>query len=350
MNVDLLALTRGREINQLLFNSWQKLHSIARLKLTSPPTNALRSFSSPQNTIASYSQHPNISNSFRKPPRISTNSLIKYGRTKYSSPLSAIWYFHRRITSSPHFQSHAPTKPSKLINFLTNVVPGSSQRFLDKSRSLAADCVAYDLEDSVTPHMKAEARGLVRRAIDQPTPAGIRERAVRINSVDSGLALGDLTEVVSLIRALREYSKKKGKRTRGICYANNALHCPAPITKSFNNRDSKGQLSFRPYLRNGRDLPHTCSTIFIRSIPTPNLPPRSSRIRQIPHKPRPNLRRIASPPRSRLCRRGLRSRSKYHTNTIINRIPLRTLGNRNSRTSSQSSLNNRSCLYNIQVR
>ncbi|KAJ5391427.1 Pyruvate/Phosphoenolpyruvate kinase [Penicillium cosmopolitanum] len=75
-------------------------------------------------------------------------------------------------------------------------VPGSSQRFLDKSRSLAADCVAYDLEDSVTPHMKAEARGLVRRAIDQPTPTSIRERAVRINSVDSGLALGDLAEVL----------------------------------------------------------------------------------------------------------------------------------------------------------
>ncbi|KAJ5082750.1 hypothetical protein N7532_011793 [Penicillium argentinense] len=77
-----------------------------------------------------------------------------------------------------------------------HAVPGSSQRFLDKSRSLAADCVAYDLEDSVTPHMKAEARGLVRRAIDQPAPTNIRERAVRINSVDSGLALGDLTEVL----------------------------------------------------------------------------------------------------------------------------------------------------------
>ncbi|KAJ5606290.1 Pyruvate/Phosphoenolpyruvate kinase [Penicillium lagena] len=75
-------------------------------------------------------------------------------------------------------------------------VPGSSQRFLDKSRSLTADCIAYDLEDSVTPHMKAEARSLVRRAIDQPAPSGIRERAVRINSVDSGLALGDLTEVL----------------------------------------------------------------------------------------------------------------------------------------------------------
>lgn len=50
----------------------------------------------------------------------------------------------------------------------------------------------------MTPHKKAEARTLVRRAIDQPSPAGIRERAVRINSVDSGLALGDLTEIVSL--------------------------------------------------------------------------------------------------------------------------------------------------------
>lgn len=77
-----------------------------------------------------------------------------------------------------------------------SLVPGSSQRFLDKSRSLVADCIAYDLEDSVTPHKKAEARSLVRRAIDQPIPSGLRERAVRINSVDSGLALNDLTEVV----------------------------------------------------------------------------------------------------------------------------------------------------------
>ncbi|RAK91405.1 citrate lyase beta subunit [Aspergillus costaricaensis CBS 115574] len=75
-------------------------------------------------------------------------------------------------------------------------IPGSSQRFIDKSRTLTADCVAYDLEDSVTPHKKAEARSLVRRALDEPAPQGIRERAVRINSVDSGLALGDLTEVL----------------------------------------------------------------------------------------------------------------------------------------------------------
>lgn len=58
----------------------------------------------------------------------------------------------------------------------------------------------------MTPHKKAEARSLVRRAIDQPAPERIRERAVRINSVDSGLALADLTEVVGLFltRFLRE--------------------------------------------------------------------------------------------------------------------------------------------------
>ncbi|EHY58981.1 hypothetical protein HRR83_001755 [Exophiala dermatitidis] len=75
-------------------------------------------------------------------------------------------------------------------------VPGSSQRFLDKSRSLKVDCVAYDLEDSVTPQRKAEARSLVRRALDEPTPSGVKERAVRINSVGSGLALADLQELV----------------------------------------------------------------------------------------------------------------------------------------------------------
>ncbi|KPI36585.1 Citrate lyase subunit beta-like protein, mitochondrial [Cyphellophora attinorum] len=75
-------------------------------------------------------------------------------------------------------------------------VPGSSQKFLDKSRTLTADCIAYDLEDSVTPGRKAEARKLVRTAIDQPTPDNVRERAVRINSVGSGLALADIQEVL----------------------------------------------------------------------------------------------------------------------------------------------------------
>lgn len=68
---------------------------------------------------------------------------------------------------------------------------------LDKSRGIASvDTVAYDLEDSVTPGKKAEARANLRQLLDQPRVPGIREQAVRINSVDSGYALDDLTEVV----------------------------------------------------------------------------------------------------------------------------------------------------------
>ncbi|KAH7060655.1 Pyruvate/Phosphoenolpyruvate kinase-like domain-containing protein [Macrophomina phaseolina] len=76
-------------------------------------------------------------------------------------------------------------------------VPGSSKKMLDKSRGIASvDTVAYDLEDSVTPGKKAEARANLRQLLEQPRVAGIREQAVRINSVDSGYALDDLTEVL----------------------------------------------------------------------------------------------------------------------------------------------------------
>jgi len=69
---------------------------------------------------------------------------------------------------------------------------------LEKSRGLKVDTVAYDLEDSVTPGKKAEARHNLKELLARPKAEGIGEQAVRINSVDSGLALADLTEVVSL--------------------------------------------------------------------------------------------------------------------------------------------------------
>ena len=99
------------------------------------------------------------------------------------------------------------TQPScnvRPMGWLTTfLVPGSSKKFLEKSRGLNVDCVAYDLEDSVTPGRKAEARANLRQFLEQPRPAGIREQAVRINAVESGLALDDLTEVVCAFEALR---------------------------------------------------------------------------------------------------------------------------------------------------
>lgn len=69
-------------------------------------------------------------------------------------------------------------------------------KFLEKSRGLNVDCVAYDLEDSVTPGRKAEARSNLRQFLGQERSSSIKEQAVRINAVETGMALDDLTEVV----------------------------------------------------------------------------------------------------------------------------------------------------------
>ena len=67
---------------------------------------------------------------------------------------------------------------------------------LEKSFAMHADNVTYDLEDSVAPHMKAEARSNLRDILNKRRPTGIKKMCVRINSVDSGLALDDLSEVL----------------------------------------------------------------------------------------------------------------------------------------------------------
>ncbi|KAL3423906.1 citrate lyase beta [Phlyctema vagabunda] len=77
-------------------------------------------------------------------------------------------------------------------------VPASSPKFLEKSRSLRVDSIAYDLEDSVTPSKKADARQNVLAFLSGPQRPGenVSELGVRINSVASGLALADLTTVL----------------------------------------------------------------------------------------------------------------------------------------------------------
>ena len=67
---------------------------------------------------------------------------------------------------------------------------------LDKSRGLTADCVAYDLEDSVTSNKKTEARSNIRKFLERPRADGIRESAVRINAVGTGYEADDLEAVV----------------------------------------------------------------------------------------------------------------------------------------------------------
>ena len=74
-------------------------------------------------------------------------------------------------------------------------VPGDSERKFAKARTIGADVLILDLEDSVAPSMKAAARAAVAAALEDTAP---RDWSffVRINPFDTGLTLGDLAAVV----------------------------------------------------------------------------------------------------------------------------------------------------------
>lgn len=232
---------------------------------------------------------------------------------------------------APHLPELQPEAPSsKRTRTDHQPVPGSSQRFLDKSRSLTADCVTYDLEDSVTPHMKAEARSLVRRAIDQAAPPGIRERAVRINSVDSGLALGDLTEVVSGPEYKHTYTYNiqhthKYSHPYICCTRTNPLTNPAPIPKPNNNRNPQSQLSLRPHIRHRRHNPHSIPAATTTNRKNTNFPPGSSRVSQVPDKPISDLRCVTLTPGTGIRGRRLRARSESHADTFADGVSVRAV-------------------------
>jgi citrate lyase subunit beta / citryl-CoA lyase len=85
-------------------------------------------------------------------------------------------------------------RPRPLIRSILSV-PGSSPRFIAKAESVPADVIAFDLEDSVAPQEKAEARAAVARTIDR-FPKNGRLAYVRPNDLDSGLLEDDLAAVV----------------------------------------------------------------------------------------------------------------------------------------------------------
>lgn len=63
-------------------------------------------------------------------------------------------------------------------------MPGSNQRAMEKAKTLPADAVVLDLEDSVGPEKKVEARNGVLEAV-KAGGYGSRELVVRVNSLDS---------------------------------------------------------------------------------------------------------------------------------------------------------------------
>jgi len=74
-------------------------------------------------------------------------------------------------------------------------VPADSERKFAKARDVGADALILDLEDSVAPSQKPAARAIVARLLEDTSP---REWAffVRVNALDTGLTLEDLSAVV----------------------------------------------------------------------------------------------------------------------------------------------------------
>ncbi|MEK6962271.1 MAG: CoA ester lyase [Thermoproteota archaeon] len=73
-------------------------------------------------------------------------------------------------------------------------VPGNNSRFLEKAKTLPADIVCFDLEDSVPDNEKKNARQLIRETLkrrSEYTP----DVYVRINSPSSGKTVDDLKEI-----------------------------------------------------------------------------------------------------------------------------------------------------------
>ena len=74
-------------------------------------------------------------------------------------------------------------------------VPGNNPRFLEKAKSLPADIVCFDLEDSVPDKEKKKARTLIKNTLKQRSKYS-PDIFVRINSPESGIVEADLKEIV----------------------------------------------------------------------------------------------------------------------------------------------------------
>jgi citrate lyase subunit beta / citryl-CoA lyase len=79
------------------------------------------------------------------------------------------------------------TRPRRSLLFM----PGSNARALEKARTLAADGIILDLEDSVAPDAKATARDQIAQAIAKGG-FGKREVLIRINALDSPWWVDDI--------------------------------------------------------------------------------------------------------------------------------------------------------------
>lgn len=76
-------------------------------------------------------------------------------------------------------------------------VAAHEARHVEKSRDLSADCIIFDLQESVPPSKKIDARKQLVKAFDDPN-FGYSEKIIRINSLDSEWGMNDLRAAAQL--------------------------------------------------------------------------------------------------------------------------------------------------------
>ncbi|MBF0110941.1 MAG: CoA ester lyase [Magnetococcales bacterium] len=81
------------------------------------------------------------------------------------------------------------------LNRSTLAVPGSKPRFIEKAATSAADVIFFDLEDSVPPDHKEQARKDVIAALNDLDFAG-KSLSVRINGLDTHYMYRDVVDLV----------------------------------------------------------------------------------------------------------------------------------------------------------
>ncbi|MGF3951568.1 aldolase/citrate lyase family protein, partial [Staphylococcus aureus] len=76
-------------------------------------------------------------------------------------------------------------------------VPGSSDRFIEKARTLPVDGLFLDLEDAVAPAVKVESRARIVAALNAEDGFRAGLVTVRVNSWDSPWTYADVIDVVT---------------------------------------------------------------------------------------------------------------------------------------------------------
>ena len=76
-------------------------------------------------------------------------------------------------------------------------MPGANERALEKAKSLPADALILDLEDSVAPEGKVAARDNVCAAV-KGGGYGRRELVIRVNAIETAWGMDDLRAAASV--------------------------------------------------------------------------------------------------------------------------------------------------------